>query len=1360
MEEEARLLLSIERSILSQSCTYFATLLSSFREASLPALHIRWQPALFALLLPHLLPGLLPPSLSAPHIPGLLASAVYFGVPAAVRAANQWAHRCCSAGGRGEGGTKGERAGVGSCTWVCFPPPVSDVQWLTATWNAACDAGACCVQHLCAVVTAVELPHLAHHQRHGVPLLPRSLLLAALSTHRALLNVPSEQWLCEVLLWWALGQQAEGGLASTGEGGAQEGRLLQGEAEREGSGAEGGEEEEDRSELYCDGYVYMLGVHGAGSAHEVLSSPQHSQRPGNEASSLLAHVEQSLLPPAFLQSPLGRLFRSVAATDSSLEGAGNEQHGSTWSGGSCSSSVGGQGRESSKGLVCISPWTQAYSFAGCSLLHPDAFLSSSASLSRFLPPAPPALPLPWEASPQALPTCALSSPPLSSAPSSPPPTLLPVPHLPSHTLTTSTPQHPLPLPPSSLLAHLDVSRCPLLLPLHLHAWASASAPPPPLRRLTACSCPALLPIPTLRGLASSCPELHSVDLSMPEPPVFCRGVVGPRGGVAAVPCANDGDCGSKGAGKKAHKAVPGASRMATRDELQAKDRAPSAVSQSQVQGRHGRSSAGQGRRGAHMTDNKRMGGGGEEEAEEAEEEDLSGEGSGSEGVRETASMLVPLHLLYNPWRLKHLTSLSLRWQQQLSDEHLMELVLACPALARLDITGCGALSDRAIAALITSYTRAPPTPACRAARPRKATRRQKGSHPFRSENPPSSPLCRSAYDAPRCHLQLSHVCAAHTLLSLRSLHALSSALMAAAAARGGTDGDDDDDEEDGEEEEEDEEEEDEEEEEEEEVEEEDDGGSEGDEEQVRERKREGRGHIDGIHCGLRKLQLDGCPALRHSLPLLQVLSAASSSLTHLSLSHTHSHAHAGEAAAHRDKGRGGERKGGANKGDGCLNAVDDAFVAKWLDGARTMDARGTHHSSESSSGSRSSDVIRVLPHLTHLNVSDAPLSASGISALCIAAPRLHHLLITGCCKPTPPLPSSSSAPPTTITIPLRLATLHASWALPLSLSIPPPSLTPPVARSSDGSPPPPPPRAFPLRHCLRALCVGLGATISDASLRAIAALCPRLTALTLTFQPVSDDGILPLLASCPLRHLALLHCWGPFSPLLFSPSPLSVHISLSHSTHHAHHPASATHGTRPLPLSSLSLSGGFAWLSSPHLPLLAAAAPLLRSLSLSACPSLSHDAPLILVNSFPALTSLTLTECPNLFTHYAPSSLFALSALSSLHVRHTGKQAPANFIQQAAGRLPALQHLSLDLCDAVTSSFHVPHEGREDMHVMGSSLLVVRLFKCHVPHTHAHSLTTLASSEGNPQKRTLGTKDVLVIVRTPNGISTSVENVS
>ncbi|CAI5473446.1 unnamed protein product [Closterium sp. Yama58-4] len=548
-----------------------------------------------------------------------------------------------------------------------------------------------------------------------------------------------------------------------------------------------------------------------------------------------------------------------------------------------------------------------------------------------------------------------------------------------------------------------------------------------------------------------------------------------------------------------------------------------------------------------------------------------------------------------------------------ADGQLMDVVLACPALTHMDITGCTALSDRALAALISSYTRPPPAPTSHTAPTVTSARQQKGGHSSTRSHCSARPSPRHSGpyigELPRCRLQLSHLCASHTHLGVRSLLALSRALTAAGGARGSVDDGDcgEEEEEVGEEKEEEEEvgedeSEVEDDKEEEEEDEEEDGASEGhetgDEEGVEEERREGSG-VGGTFGGLRKLELDACPALHHALPLLHMLTAASPSLTHLSLAHTLAPGHMGAAAAPRGKGRGKEAYGGSRMGEGCAGAVDDALVSSWLHGARSLATQDMPCTS--SSNSCSSDGTVALPHLTHLNVSDAPLSPSAITALCASAPRLRHLLISG-------------------------------W----------------------------------LAH---------------------AATLPRLT--------------------------------------------------------------------------SLSLGGGFAWLSALHLTALASAAPLLRSLSLSSCPSLSQDAPLILANSFPALTSLTLTECSNLFSVHAPASLLALSALSALHLRHTGKQAPPDFIQQAASRLPALQHLTLDLCDALTSSFHVPQEGREEMHVMGDSLLVVQLFKCHVLHSsHAHSLTALTPSDCMSQKRTLGTKDVLVIARTTNGIATYVENVS
>ncbi|CAI5949431.1 unnamed protein product [Closterium sp. NIES-64] len=1627
MEGEARLLLSIERSIMVQSSTYFAALLSSFREASLPMQHIHWDPMLFAHLLPHLLPALPRPALSAPHIPGLLAvstrtaaRSLSYGrggcgavrdvvlwarhVPSAVRAASCWAHSYCSPGreglagrssvgaggiamrkGSGEGGRgggrSGRRAGERGCPWVCFPAPVSDVHWLADTWTAARDAAVPSAPLPLAPLPGAHQPYLACEQRHCLSLLPASLLRAVLATHHALLNVPrqaaaappptplpapsvlpfqvmpcsclpthrdilsatlpplfpmprvhlcvlcvavrcSEQWLCEVLLWWALGQSGEASEGSSGEGAAHEGFFHWGAVEGEEEDAEWGEEKEG-SGMSDNGYVYMQGAQIEGSVREGQSwPPLLSERVRSVACNLMAHVNRSLLPLAFLQckpsasnprltfsskfQPTPHLHfhlplvhtMCVGGTCSALT-ALRDAHATTWH-------VPHQ--------IPFLPRASCpvYSFSGCCSLPPDAFLSSSLSLTHHARPAPIA-------------PCTLACPPLSPTSSSTPSTQHSDHHLAPNTAPTPASQHLLPLPLAPLHAHLDISHCSLLQPSHLRTWAAAVPPPLSLRRLTARSCPVLLPVPTLHELSSFCPKLQSADFSLPEPPVFCRGVAGSGWVAAALPGAGagtgasvadgDGVGKSKGGSKKTHKGTStGSITGASGKKKQASVRTPSAVAPSGPKGRHS-SSAGQGRRAAHQAGDRRVdGGGGEEQEEEEEEQEGEGDaedGKGEEGVGETASMLVPLHRLYNPWRLNHVTSLSLRWQQHLSDGQLMDVVLACPALTHVDITGCTSLSDRALAALISSYTRPPPAPASRTAPTVTSARQQrKGGHSSArshcSKRPSPRHSGRCIGELPRCRLQLSHLCASHTHLGVRSLLALSRALTAAGGAREGSDDGDCGEAEEEEEEEKvkevDEDESEDDEEEEEEDEEEGDGASEGheegDEEGVGEGRRKDCG-VSGTYGGLRKLELDGCPAVQHARPLLHLLTAASPSLTHLSLAHTLAPGRMGEPAAPKGKGRGREAQGGAGRGEGCSGAVDDALVMSWLHGAHTLATQAVSCTTAGSSSSSSSDGTAALPHLTHLNVSDAPvshiqrhilttsqllpspttpipplpvvsapwqLSPGALSALCASAPCLRHLLISGCGKPAPPRPPSSSAPSsppiTTITIPPHLTTLHASWALPLSLSIPPHPPNPPTSPSSVcPSLPPPLPRLFPLSHSLRALALGLGATISDASLRAIAACCPRLTALSLTFQPVSDDGLLPLLAACPLRNLSLLRCGGPFSPALFSPPLPTAQASVAACVHHGHaHPHAHSRGpsllahSATLPrLTSLSLGGGFAWLSTLHFTALASAAPLLRSLSLSSCPFLSQDAPLILANSFPALTSLTLTECPNLFNVHAPASLFALSALSSLHLRHTGKQAPPDFIQQASSRpclhctstsslhsphlstppshpalsprsvplaqwqLPALQHLTLDLCDALSSSFHVPQEvtmpptatttcphsppclqstpqptqspfcssthlsqqqraltptcmyggawlcvqGRAEMHVMGDSLLAVRLFKCHVLHSsHAHSLTALTPSDSTSGKRTLGTKDVLVIARTTNGIATSVENVS
>ncbi|KAJ6831516.1 BTB/POZ domain-containing protein FBL11 isoform X1 [Iris pallida] len=215
---------------------------------------------------------------------------------------------------------------------------------------------------------------------------------------------------------------------------------------------------------------------------------------------------------------------------------------------------------------------------------------------------------------------------------------------------------------------------------------------------------------------------------------------------------------------------------------------------------------------------------------------------------------------------------------------------------------------------------------------------------------------------------------------------------------------------------------------------------------------------------------------------------------------------------------------------------------------------------------------------------------------------------------------------------------------------------------------------------LRAITMGLGASLDHHTLSVLPELCPLLESVVLNFQVISDNVVRSILES--LKHLQVLSlccCIGELSMLSFS---LSMPM-----------------------LRTLKLDWVTPSMTNTDLTILTQNCSKLVELSLSGCKLLDSNSQGIISSGWPGLTLIHLEDCGNV-TADGVTLLFNCIALEDLLLRHNGRGIGRNFISDAASKLPLLRRIALDLCDACEGGFDSPS------HAEGFYLSNVRLSCC------------------------------------------------
>ncbi|XP_077241234.1 ubiquitin-protein ligase isoform X2 [Tasmannia lanceolata] len=199
---------------------------------------------------------------------------------------------------------------------------------------------------------------------------------------------------------------------------------------------------------------------------------------------------------------------------------------------------------------------------------------------------------------------------------------------------------------------------------------------------------------------------------------------------------------------------------------------------------------------------------------------------------------------------------------------------------------------------------------------------------------------------------------------------------------------------------------------------------------------------------------------------------------------------------------------------------------------------------------------------------------------------------------------------------------------------------------------------------LKALIVGLGASLGHHALTILPEICPLLETLVLNFQVISDNIMRNIMSSLKhLRVLGLCCCLGYLSSLSFQINVPS--------------------------LRTLRLERVTPWMTNADLINLTRNCLNLHELSLSGCELLDSDSQQIISSGWPGLTSIHLEDCGRV-TSEGVTSLLDCKAIEDLSLRHNGQGIPMNFIADAASKLPLLRTVALDLCDASEGGFESP----------------------------------------------------------------------
>ncbi|XP_010505180.1 PREDICTED: BTB/POZ domain-containing protein FBL11-like isoform X7 [Camelina sativa] len=216
---------------------------------------------------------------------------------------------------------------------------------------------------------------------------------------------------------------------------------------------------------------------------------------------------------------------------------------------------------------------------------------------------------------------------------------------------------------------------------------------------------------------------------------------------------------------------------------------------------------------------------------------------------------------------------------------------------------------------------------------------------------------------------------------------------------------------------------------------------------------------------------------------------------------------------------------------------------------------------------------------------------------------------------------------------------------------------------------------------LRAISVGLGASLGEDALKLLSSACPLLESIVLYFQEISDSALASILTSLKhLQELALSYCFGDISIQSFKFSMPS--------------------------LRKLRLERVTRWMTSDDLFILTQSCPNVTELSLVGCLHLNSDCQPIISGGWPGMISLHLEECGSI-TDNGVTSLYGCIALEDLLLRHNGSGIQKSFLLDATLKFPMLRLVSLDMCDAKEGGFDAPEE-EEGSHFLS----IVKISRC------------------------------------------------
>ncbi|KAG5582722.1 hypothetical protein H5410_053349 [Solanum commersonii] len=201
---------------------------------------------------------------------------------------------------------------------------------------------------------------------------------------------------------------------------------------------------------------------------------------------------------------------------------------------------------------------------------------------------------------------------------------------------------------------------------------------------------------------------------------------------------------------------------------------------------------------------------------------------------------------------------------------------------------------------------------------------------------------------------------------------------------------------------------------------------------------------------------------------------------------------------------------------------------------------------------------------------------------------------------------------------------------------------------------------------LRTFIVGLGGSLGEDGLKLV----------------VSDSVVRNILETLKnLQVLALCYCFDEISSLSFQSSAPRL---------------------RKLKLERVSTQ-----MTNDDLLILSQNCMNLTELSLVGCKRLNSESQDTISNGWPGLISLHLEDCGEV-TAQGVTSLMNCQALEDLLLRHNGLGIDRNFIIRAASRMPLLQKVAIDVCDAKDGDFDLPDFSDRNF------LRIVKIARCNL----------------------------------------------